>query len=90
MFFVIIKGDLNYRKLIGDLNWPYDTSLHVAVQRFKPTNLCAVRTLKADLVANLDLDESSNEKYRKLKVKHPTGNAWMNTGDYGVIQLLIV
>jgi len=46
--------------------------------------------MKADLVANLDMDESRNEKYRKLKEKHPTGNEWMNTGDYGVIQLLLI
>jgi len=76
--------------LIGDLNWPYDTSLDIAVREFKPTNLCAVRTLKADLVANLDTDETRNENYRKLKEKYPTGNEWMNTGDYGVIQLLLV
>lgn len=84
---VILKGDLNYRKLIGDLNWPLDTNLSTAARDFKPTNFCAVRTLKADLCANIDTNESTNEKFRKLKETYPTGNAWMNTGEYGVIQL---
>lgn len=84
---VFLKGDLNYRKLIGDLNWPHDTSLGIAVRDFKPTNLCAVRTLKADLVANLDF---SDEKVRKIKDEHGESKAWMNTGEYGVIQILRV
>lgn len=84
---VFLKGDLNYRKLIGDLNWPHDTSLSIAVREFKPTNLCAVRTLKADLVANLDLSDS---KMKKIKAEYGESKDWMNTGDYGVIQVLKV
>ena len=64
--FLLIKGDLNYRKLIGDLNWPHHTPLAQAVRVFKPTSLCAVRTCKADLLANLNLNLDENANYAKL------------------------
>ena len=70
------------------MNWPHETPLSIAVREFKPTSILAVRTLKADLCVNLDTDLSTNENYRKLKELHPTGNNWMNTGDYGLIQLV--
>ena len=87
--FLLIKGDLNYRKLIGDLNWPYDTPLSRAVRDFRPVSFCAVRTCKADLLANLDMNCETNRNYAKLlKTYPPSDNKWMNTGDYGVIQFV--
>ena len=80
---IIFKGDLNYRKLIGDLNWPYDTPLKQAVRRFLPTNICAFRTIKADLIAGLDLN---NERVLKVQNEFAGSTSWMNTGDYGIIQ----
>ena len=86
--FVLIKGDLNYRKLIGDLNWPHDTPLAQAVITFRPTAFCAVRTCKADLIANLNVNIETNANYEKLLKSYPNTNKWMNTGDYGVIQFV--
>jgi hypothetical protein len=86
---VIFKGDLNYRKLISDLDWPFETPLKEAVRGFLPTSLCAVRCIKSDLIANLDTNLLSNENYASVKSKFKEGdNKWMVTGDYGVIQLL--
>ena len=86
--FVLIKGDLNYRKLIGDLNWPHDTPLAQAVRTFRPTAFCAVRTCKADLIANLNVNIETNANYAKLLKSYPNTNKWMNTGDYGVIEFV--
>nr|Q8MMH3.1 RecName: Full=Damage-control phosphatase ARMT1; AltName: Full=Acidic residue methyltransferase 1; AltName: Full=Protein-glutamate O-methyltransferase; AltName: Full=Sugar phosphate phosphatase ARMT1; AltName: Full=Venom protein 2; Flags: Precursor [Pimpla hypochondriaca]CAD30855.1 venom protein 2 [Pimpla hypochondriaca] len=46
---LIFKGDLNYRKLLGDLNWEHTTSLDTALFHldFKPTNVLSLRTIKA-------------------------------------------
>ena len=80
---VFLKGDLNYRKLIGDLDWPFNTELKKATRDFQPTGVCAIRTLKADLLAGVDLN---NERYLSASKKFDEKNKWMVTGDYGVIQ----
>jgi damage-control phosphatase, subfamily III len=81
---VISKGDLNYRKLLGDLNWHYETPLVNAIGSFKPKALCALRTLKSDLVVNLDI-----EKAKAILKDEYNAKKWMVSGDYGIVQFLI-
>lgn len=76
---LIFKGDLNYRKLVGDRNWSYTTSFSEALQGFHPTNICSLRTLKADLVAGLPPGAA--------KRAASESKDWMITGKYAVIQV---
>lgn len=78
---VIFKGDLNYRKLLGDINWIHSTDLLTSLRDFNPTNLVTLRTLKADVVVGLD-----NDTINKLNTKDKN---WMVTGQYGVIHSII-
>lgn len=80
---VILKGDLNYRKLIGDLDWPFDIELKLAARNFHPTSVCAIRCIKADLIAGFDFQ---NENFLKLDKDLKESKKWMITGDYGIIQ----
>lgn len=79
-FLVFFKGDLNYRKLLADRNWLYTEKFSLALGGFEPTNVCALRTLKADLVTGLPpgaADKAASQD-----------KDWMVTGQYAVLQLL--
>lgn len=75
---IIFKGDLNYRKLVGDRIWPHTTPFSEALYGFCPAPLCTMRTLKADLVVGL--------KEGKAEELQAVNDKWMVTGEYGVIQ----
>ena len=75
---VIFKGDLNYRKLVGDRNWPTTTGFEEALHGFCPAPLCTLRTLKADVVVGL-----AKGKAAELAA---VNEKWMVTGEYAVVQ----
>lgn len=74
---VISKGDANYRRLAGDLDWspttPFDD-----VMRYFPTSLLALRVLKAELALGL-----SSSQVNRLNVDDP---GWKVNGNWAVIQ----
>ncbi|XP_050539354.1 damage-control phosphatase ARMT1-like [Daktulosphaira vitifoliae] len=77
---LIFKGDLNYRKLIGDINWVPTTNFKEALCEFLPTAVVALRTMKCDCISGLPLD------YEK-KILEEDKHNWLITGNYGTIQL---
>eukprot|EP00971_Amphidinium_carterae_P263396 5225935-Amphidinium_carterae.1 len=51
---VIIKGDANYRRLLGDLHWQYDTDFENYVQSFWPCRaLISLRTMKSGVAIGI-------------------------------------
>ncbi|MEZ3179145.1 protein-glutamate O-methyltransferase family protein [Streptomyces pimonensis] len=51
----VVKGDLNYRRLVGDRYWPPTTSF-AEVTTYFPGPVAALRTLKSDVVTGLTAD----------------------------------
>jgi len=75
---VIFKGDLNYRKLVGETNWLPTESFANALQGFHPAPLVALRTLKADLICGLQPGQAD--------LIASKSHDWMTSGNYAVIQ----
>ena len=79
---VLFKGDLNYRKLVGDLNWPFTATFKESLRQFQPTTaVCSLRTVKADVVVGIHDEET-------LKQVQSLPSSWMETGEYAVVHFL--
>jgi hypothetical protein len=75
--FVLLKGDANYRRLLGDAHWDPTASFADATAYF-PARFAALRTLKAELVVGLEPGRAE-----RLRVQDPD---WLVNGKRGVIQ----
>jgi hypothetical protein len=73
----ILKGDLNYRRLVGDRHWSATTPFADLTAHF-PGAVAALRTLKSDVVTGLD--------ERTLSALNRTGQAWRTSGTHALIQ----
>ncbi|WP_035857320.1 damage-control phosphatase ARMT1 family protein [Cryptosporangium arvum] len=74
----ISKGDLNYRRLVGDRHWATTASFAELTEHF-PSPVAALRTLKCDVAVGL-----REETVNRLDA---TGKAWRLTGEYAVIHV---
>ncbi|WP_268815805.1 damage-control phosphatase ARMT1 family protein [Mycolicibacterium aubagnense] len=74
----LMKGDLNYRRLVGDRYWPATTSFNETVGYF-PSPVAALRTLKSEVVVGL-----TSEQFAELDA---TGQRWRTNGRYALIQV---
>ncbi|MFF3749764.1 damage-control phosphatase ARMT1 family protein [Streptomyces sp. NPDC002018] len=76
----LMKGDLNYRRLVGDRLWPATTSFAGRTAYF-PGPVAALRTLKSDVIVGLDaLTEAA------LDAEHD-GRRWRTGGTHALIQV---
>ena len=74
---VVVKGDANYRRLLGDAHWPPTASFARATRHF-PARLAALRTLKAEIIVGLEPGEAE-----RLRAEDPS---WLVNGRRGVVQ----
>ncbi|MFI5759265.1 damage-control phosphatase ARMT1 family protein [Streptomyces sp. NPDC051569] len=73
----IIKGDLNYRRLVDDRLWPPTMSFADRTGYF-PSPVAALRTLKSDVIVGLD--------EHTLGALEQTGRPWRTSGTHALIQ----
>lgn len=77
MDLAILKGDANYRRLLGDAHWDPTASFAQATSYF-PAPFASLRTLKAELAVGLKAGEAE-----RLRAQDPD---WLVNGKRGLIQ----
>lgn len=75
---LISKGDANYRRALGDAQWPYTTPISSIVS-YLPTTALFLRTSKSEVLAGL-----SEARLAKMSEAEED---WLINGRWGVIQL---
>ncbi|KAF1995111.1 DUF89-domain-containing protein [Amniculicola lignicola CBS 123094] len=86
---VIFKGDLNYRKLTADAEWPATTPFTEAIGPMGPKSgvrVLALRTCKADVVVGLP--EGEDERLKAIEGGGGDSGArkWAWSGKWAVVQ----
>ncbi|MEU9594061.1 damage-control phosphatase ARMT1 family protein [Streptomyces sp. NPDC048219] len=75
----VLKGDLNYRRLVGDRWWP-PTTPFADVTAYFPGPVAALRTLKSDVITGLDADTEA-------ALTASEGQRWRTSGTHALIQV---
>jgi uncharacterized protein with ATP-grasp and redox domains len=76
---VILKGDVNYRRLLDDRHWPH-TELMENIADYFPSSFLVLRTLKGEIMVGLEPGQAE-----ALAAEDPT---WLINGKRGIIQLV--
>jgi hypothetical protein len=76
---IIVKGDVNYRRLLSDRQWPYTKSITDIISYF-PTSLVILRTLKSPIIVNLTTKQVQHFKQVERD--------WLINGQRGIIQYI--
>ncbi|ORX63091.1 DUF89-domain-containing protein, partial [Hesseltinella vesiculosa] len=79
---VVFKGDLNYRKLVFDCNWPVTTPFREAIGTSlasKFTNILSLRTNKAETIVGL---KAGQKEQIEASV---TAQEWRCSGKYAIV-----
>ena len=72
-----VKGDANYRRLLGDRMWDFTAPFEDVVGCYFPCPVCALRTLKAEVGCGMDPDQV--ERAKELDEN------WLVNGRFGVV-----
>jgi uncharacterized protein with ATP-grasp and redox domains len=78
---VVLKGDVNYRRLLDDRHWPHTTRLEEIAAYF-PAPFLLLRALKGEIMVGLEPGQAE-----QLAAQDPT---WLINGKRGIIQLRTV
>ncbi|MFZ6028971.1 MAG: damage-control phosphatase ARMT1 family protein [Chloroflexota bacterium] len=76
---VLLKGDVNYRRLLDDRHWPHTARMETIAAYF-PAPFATLRTLKGEIMVGLQPGQAE-----RLAAEDP---AWLIDGQRGVIQFV--
>ncbi|XP_022662576.1 protein-glutamate O-methyltransferase-like isoform X2 [Varroa destructor] len=77
---IIFKGDLNYRKLVGDRAWKPTTKFRISLMGFEPAPLVTLRTIKTDTVTGLAEGVAEVEEKKCAE--------WMVSSEFAVVEFV--
>jgi hypothetical protein len=72
---LVFKGDLNYRKLVGDYHWEYSTKT-TNILNYLKTDVLILRVLKSEVVTGLAPEITARF----------SDTSWLTSGKYGIIE----
>jgi hypothetical protein len=76
---VLLKGDINYRRVVSDRKWKTSDNLQTIASYF-PTTFGLLRTMKSECVVDIDAESAAN-LYRE-------DPQWMVNGERGIIRVV--
>ncbi|HEY9803600.1 MAG TPA: damage-control phosphatase ARMT1 family protein [Leptolyngbyaceae cyanobacterium] len=76
---LVVKGDANYRRLLGDRHWHITTNI-ADIVCYLPAPMVALRTLKSEVSVGL-----KSEVVEEVAKSDPS---WLTNGQWGVIQFV--
>jgi hypothetical protein len=76
---VLLKGDINYRRIVSDRRWRVSNNLEEIASYF-PTSFALIRTMKSEAVVDIE-----DERAAKLDAEDPE---WRVNGERGMIRLV--
>ena len=76
---VVLKGDVNYRRLLGDRHWPHTARIEEIAAYF-PAPLLVLRTLKGEIMVGL-----KPEQAERLAAQD---SDWLINGKRGIVQFV--
>lgn len=76
---VLLKGDANYRRLLGDAHWPHDTPPSAVLGTGWPAvRTFCLRTCKSEVLVGVPADRTASAASESA--------AWITAGQFGVVQ----
>ncbi len=77
---VVLKGDANYRRLLGDRHWPHDTPFDQLMQLYWPqgVDVAALRTCKSGVLVGVDPTVEAAAAAAEPE-------RWLTAGLYGLV-----
>jgi uncharacterized protein with ATP-grasp and redox domains len=76
---VLLKGDINYRRMVSDRRWDVSADLEEIAAHF-PSSFALLRTMKSEAVVDIDVETAA-----LLQQQDPE---WKYNGDRGIIRLV--
>ncbi|RCJ28988.1 hypothetical protein A6770_00915 [Nostoc minutum NIES-26] len=77
---IVVKGDANYRRLLGDRHWNFTTNI-ADIVCYLPAPMVALRTLKSEVVVGL--------KSQVIEEVAKSDPSWLTNGQWGLVQLVV-